>query len=74
MAKLAALNAWQVMLVVVALATVAGLAAWGLIWVVWTIRPLLTAAAALAVAAGVLYARRRHRLSEAWHDKEWIGS
>ena len=41
MAKLAALKAWELMVVLLAVATAAGLAVSGLVWVMWTIRPLL---------------------------------
>ncbi len=74
MAKLAALNAPRLIAVLLALATAAGLTIWGLVWVMWTIRPLLAAAASLAAAYGALYAVRRHRLSADWRGKEWLGS
>ena len=74
MAKLVALNCWQLMLVALAVASAAALGVWGLVWVVWMIRPLLAAAASLAAVTGMLYARRRHRLNADWHAKEWIGS
>jgi hypothetical protein len=74
MAKLASLNAWQLLIVLIALAAAVGLGVWALVWVVWTIRPLLTAAAVLGAVTGVLLALRRHRLREGWHEKEWIGS
>jgi hypothetical protein len=74
MAKLAVLNAWKLVLVLLALAAVAALSVWVLIWVVWTIRPLLTAAAALGAVVGVFVALRRHRARSGWHDEEWIGS
>ena len=58
MSKLAALNAWELMVVLLAVATAAALAVWGLVWVMWTVRPLLAAAASLAAVCGVLYAVR----------------
>ena len=74
MARLAGLNAWRLTLVALALAIAGGLAVWGLVWVMWTIRPLLAATASLAAAGWVLYAVRRHRLGVEWHDNEWLGS
>jgi hypothetical protein len=74
MAKLAALNAQQLIAVLLALGAAAALVVWGLVWVMWTIRPLLAAPASLAAVAGALYALRRHRLSADWHSQEWLGS
>jgi hypothetical protein len=74
MAKLTALNGWQLLVFLLALATAAGLGVWALVWVAWTIRPLLAVAAAVAAVTAVLYARRRHRLSVDWHANEWTGS
>ena len=74
MARLAGLNAWRLTLVVLALATAGGFAVWGLVWVMWTIRPLLAVAASLGAAGWVLYAVRRHRLDVDWRDNEWLGS
>ncbi len=74
MAKLAALNAWQLLVVLLAVATAAALAVWGLVWVMWTIRPLLAAAASLAAAGGTVYAVRRHRTGADWRREEWLGS
>ena len=74
MSKLTALNGWQLVFFLLALATAAGLGVWALVWVVWTLRPLLAAAAAVAAVTAVLYTRRRHRLSVDWQANEWIGS
>lgn len=72
--KLDALKAWQLMLALLGLGVVTALIAWGLIWVIWTIRPLLAAAAALATVGWTLYALHRHRRSRDWSGEEWIGS
>jgi hypothetical protein len=74
MAKLASLNPWQLTIVLLAFASAAALAVWGLVWVVWTLRPLLTAAAALAAVGWALVAVRRRRAQADWHGEEWIGS
>jgi len=72
--KLDTLKAWQLMLALLGLGVVTALVAWGLIWVVWTIRPLLALAAGVCVVAFVLHALNRHRRSREWVSKEWIGS
>jgi hypothetical protein len=74
MAKLAALNHWQRMIVLLALGTATALAVWCLVWVAWTVRPLLAAAAAFAVVGWLIVALRRHRSRTDWHEEEWIGS
>jgi hypothetical protein len=74
MAKIAALNPWQLIVVLLALASAAALAVWGVVWVAWTLRPLLVAAAAIASVGWALVAVRRHRSREDWHGEEWIGS
>jgi len=74
MSKLVALNGWQLLFFLLALATAAGLTVWALAWVVWTIRPLLAGAAAITAVTAVLHTRRRHRLSVDWQANEWIGS
>ena len=74
MGKLAELNAWRLMVVVVALAAAAGLGVWVLVWVMWTIRPLLAAAASLGAAGWVLYAVRHHRLRAHWRAEQWLDS
>jgi hypothetical protein len=73
-AKLDALKPWQLMLALVGLGVATALVVWCLIWVVWTIRPLLAAAAALAAVGWVLYALHRHRRSREWAGEEWLGS
>jgi hypothetical protein len=62
------------MVVLLAVATAAGLAVWGLVWVMWTIRPLLAAFASLGAVYGTLYAVRKHRLSVDSPAEEWLGS
>jgi hypothetical protein len=74
MTKLATLNAWQLLVVLLALAAGVGLAVWGVVWVVWTIRPLLACVAALAAVGRVLYALRKHRARAGWQADGWIGS
>jgi Flp pilus assembly protein TadB len=74
MTKLAALNVWQLLVALLALAAGVGLAVWGVVWVVWTIRPLLACAAALTAVGWVLYALRRHRARADWQADGWIGS
>jgi hypothetical protein len=74
MAKLAALKAWQLICVLLALATAAAFTVWAVIWFAWTIRPLLVAAAALTAVVWTLYSIRRHRATTDWQAKEWIGS
>ena len=73
MAKLAALNAWQFLCFLLALATAVGLSVWALIWFAWTIRPLLAAAAALIAVVWTLYAVRRYRTRVGWQAEEWLG-
>lgn len=70
-AKLDALRAWQLLLVLLALGLSAALGTWGLVWVLWTIRPLLAAAGAVGAVAAVLLALHRHRRRT---HEEWIGS
>lgn len=72
--KLDTLKAWQLMLALLGLGVATALVVWGLIWVVWTIRPLLAAATAVCAVAWVLYALHRHRRSREWVAEEWIGS
>ena len=74
MAKLAALNPWQRLIVLVVFGAAVAITVWCLVWVVWTIRPLLTAAAGLAAVTWVLIALRRHRARNDWHGVVWIGS
>ncbi len=73
-AKLNALKAWQLMLALVGLGVVTALVVWALVWVMWTIRPLLAAAVALTVVGWVLYSLHRYRRSSEWSDEEWLGS
>ena len=73
-AKLNALKAWQLMLALASLGFVTALVVWALVWVMWTIRPLLAAAVALTVVGSVLYSLHRHRRSRRWSDEEWLGS
>lgn len=72
--KLDTLKAWQLMLVLLGLGVVTALIVWGLVWVVWTIRPLLALAAGLCAVSWVLHALHRHRRSRDSARKEWIGS
>ncbi len=72
--KLDALKAWQLMLALLGLGVVTALCVWGLVWVIWTIRPFLAAAAAVAVVGWVLFALHRRRRSPEWTSQEWIGS
>jgi len=74
MAKLAALNAWQLLCVLLALATAVALGVWAVVWFAWTIRPLLAGAAALSAVAWTLYAVRRYRSRVGWQADEWISS
>lgn len=75
MAKLASLNGWELLLVLVALATAVAFSVWAVVWVMWTIRPLLTAGAAVTSVAFTLRALRHHRATEKWKSTdEWIGS
>jgi len=69
MKKLDALKAWQLLLALLAMGVAAALTAWGLVWVAWTIRPLLAAAAAIGSVAWTLFALHRHR-----QDSDWVGS
>ena len=73
-AKLNALKAWQLMLALASLGVVTALVVWALVWVMWTIRPLLAAAVALTVVGWVLYSLHRHRRSRRWSDEGWLGS
>jgi fatty acid desaturase len=72
--KLDALKTWQLTLAMVGLGVVIALAVWGSVWVLWTVRPLLAAGAALAAVGRTLYALHRHRRSRDWSGSEWIGS
>jgi hypothetical protein len=72
--KLDTLKAWQLMLALLGLGVVTAIVVWGLIWVVWTIRPLLAAASGIAAVAWVLVALHRHRRNRDWSKQEWIGS
>lgn len=72
--KLDALKAWQLVLALLAMGVAAALAAWVLVWVIWTIRPFLAAAAAVGLVVWVLHRLYRRRRSEEWHGSEWIGS
>jgi hypothetical protein len=75
MAKLASLNGWELLLVLLALATATAFGVWGVVWVMWTVRPLLTGAAALTAVALTLRALRRHRTTEEWKSaNDWLGS
>ena len=75
MAKLASLSGWELLLVLLALATAAAFSVWAAVWVMWTIRPLLTGAAALVAVAWTLRALRQHRASEEWKSaNDWISS
>jgi fatty acid desaturase len=72
--RLASLRYWQLLACLLALATAVALAAWWLVWALWTIRPILTAGSALAAVGWTLHCLYRHRRSEEWTGKEWIGS
>jgi fatty acid desaturase len=74
LAKLDALKAWQLTLAMLGVGVVTALAVWGFVWMIWTIRPLLAVAAALAAVGRTLYALHRHRRSRDWSGSEWIGS
>jgi hypothetical protein len=74
LAKLAALKPWQLMLALVALGVATALAVYVLVWVVWTIRPLLAAACGLGVVTWLLYAIHRYRRGRELAGDEWIGS
>jgi hypothetical protein len=73
-AKLASLKPWELLIVLLALATAIALSVWTAVWVMWIIRPLLAGAAALTAVAWTLRARRRQRSNEEWTANEWIGS
>jgi hypothetical protein len=73
MAKLASLNGWELLLVLLALATAVGLGVWAIVWVMWMVRPLLTGAAALTAVTLTLRALRQHRATEEWKStNDWI--
>jgi uncharacterized membrane protein len=72
--KLEALKAWQLMLALLALGVGVALVVWGLVWVLWMIRPLLAAAGGLGAVGWTLYVLRRHRRREEWSGQEWLGS
>ncbi len=74
MTRLYALTGWRLVLTVFAVAMAVGLGVWALVWVAWTIRPLLAVTAAVAAAAWALHVRRRHYLETVWHEEEWLGS
>jgi uncharacterized membrane protein len=72
--KLETLKAWQLTLALLGLGVVTALVVWGLIWVIWTIRPFVAAAAAVLAIGWVLAALHRARRSREWSKQEWIGS
>jgi len=72
--KLDALKAWQLVLALLGLGVVTALSVWAFVWVIWTIRPFLAAAAAVSAVGWVLYALHRHRRGRDWSGQEWIGS
>jgi len=72
--KLDALKAWQLLLALLGLGVVTALAVWGLVWVIWTIRPLLAAAVGFGAVTWTLYALHRFRRSREWRGQEWLGS
>lgn len=72
--KLDALKAWQLMLALLGLGVVTALTVWAAIWVIWTIRPFLAAAAAVSAVCWTLVLLHRHRRSRDWSGQEWIGS
>ena len=72
--KLDTLKAWQLMLALLGLGVVTALVVWGLIWVIWTIRPFAAAAVAVCVVGWVLAALHRFRRGRDWSGQEWIGS
>jgi len=73
-AKLDALKAWQLTLALLGLGVVTALIVWAFVWVIWTIRPFLAAASAVAAVGWVLYSIHRHRRSPDWAGEEWLGS
>jgi hypothetical protein len=72
--KLNALKAWQLVLALLGLGVVTALAVWGIVWVMWTIRPILAAAGAVAAVGWTLLVLHRHRRERDWSGSEWIGS
>jgi len=72
--KLDALKAWQLLVALLALGVGAALVVWGLVWVIWMIRPVLAAAAAFGAVGWTLYALFRFRRSREWSGQEWLGS
>ena len=72
--KLDTLKAWQLMLALLGLGVATALVVWGLVWVVWTIRPILAAVAGVCAVAWVLRTLHRHRHARDWVGEEWIGS
>jgi hypothetical protein len=74
MERLNRLNAWQLLAVLLGLGLGAGLTVWALIWVLWTIRPILAAVAAFGTVGWLVYALRHYRRGEEWRGEEWLGS
>jgi hypothetical protein len=72
--RLDMLKAWQLMLALLGLGVATALVVWGLVWVVWTIRPFVAAAAAVVVVGWVLSALHRFRRNRDWSRQDWIGS
>lgn len=72
--KLDALKAWQLVLALLGLGVAAASSVWLFVWVVWTIRPFVAAAAAVSAVAWVLYRLHHHRRDRDWSGQEWIGS
>jgi hypothetical protein len=72
--KLHSLNGWQLLVFLIALGTAVALSVWALVWVMWTIRPLLAVAAAFTAVAWTLRALRNHRSRADWQANDWIGS
>jgi Flp pilus assembly protein TadB len=72
--RLNRLNAWQLLAALLGLGLGVGFVVWALIWVMWTIRPILTVVVAIGTVGWVLYALRHHRRREEWRGEEWLGS
>lgn len=74
MERLNRLNGWQLLAALLGIGLVVALGVWCLVWVFWTIRPILATVSALGVVAWIMYALRRHRSRSEYRGEEWLGS
>jgi len=74
MERLNRLNRWQLSSALLGIGLGTGVAVWAIVWVAWTIRPILAAACALIAVGWTTYGLRRHRDLDRRRSEEWLGS